>query len=98
MYIEIDIKVGGNTYKIEKLQKFFGYWEFRRLISPALESGLNQDIWEYMGSCVSANITGELSKLLGEFAGSENTTSEIYTLAGGKKTRVAISDLEGAVK
>jgi len=78
MYIEMNIKVDGNTYKIEKLEKWFGYWEFHRLISPANPSGLNRDLWEYMGSSTSPDFAGELSKIIGEYSGAGS--GELFTL------------------
>lgn len=84
MYIEMNIKVGNETYQITKLAKFFGYWEFRRLLSPANPSGLNKDLWEYVGSCSSDDIAGELSKILGEFSGTNDSADTRLTLIGAK--------------
>ena len=78
MYIEMNIKVGENSYRISKLEKWYGFWEFHRLISPANRSGLNKDLWEYMGSSTSRDLAGELSKIIGEYSGAGS--GEIFTL------------------
>ena len=72
----MNIKVDGNTYRISKLEKYFGHWEFYKVTDT------DRNLCEYMGSCISSQIGGELSKLLGEFTGEGN--GEMRTLLGVK--------------
>ena len=72
----MNIKVGDNSYRISKLEKYFGFWEFHKVTDT------DRNLCEYMGSCKSAYLVDELSKILGEFSGSNDTTAEIFTLAG----------------
>ena len=76
MYIEMNIKVGEQSYRISKLDKYFGNWEFYKVTDT------DRNLCEYMGSCISSQIGGELSKLLGKFIGEGN--GEMQTLLGGK--------------
>tara|TARA_R110000868_G_scaffold53637_4_gene168057 strand:- start:244 stop:486 length:243 start_codon:yes stop_codon:yes gene_type:complete len=72
MYIQIDIKVGGNTYRISKLEQWLGYWEFYKVTDTS------RNLCEYMGSSTSPDFAGELSKIIGEYSGAGS--GELFTL------------------
>ncbi len=76
MYIEMNIKVGDNSYRISKLEQWFGYWEFYKVTDT------DRNLCEYMGSSTSPDFAGELFKLIGEYSGGGQHNS--YPLTGGK--------------
>ena len=72
MYIEMNIKVGDNSYRITKLEKWYSYWEFYKVLDT------RRNLCEYMGSSTSPDFAGELSKIIGEYSGAGS--GEIFTL------------------
>lgn len=72
MYIEMTIKMGPDTFRINKLEKWFGYWEFYKVTDTS------RNLCEYMGSSNSPDFAGELSKIIGEYSGAGS--GELFTL------------------